>query len=89
MKPATLYTIAAVLAIAALFLVLTRANAKVQCRVCVEFRGRTNCASAAGATEQAAREGAQSTACGPIASGMDEQIGCGRATPTLVQCNPR
>lgn len=89
MKRSTLYTIAVVLAIAALFLVLTRANAKVQCRVCVEFRGRTNCATAAGATEQAARDGAQSTACGPVASGMDEQIGCGRTAPTLVECKPR
>lgn len=89
MKPATLYTIAAVLAIAALFFALTRANAKVQCRVCVEYRGRTNCAAAAGATEQAAREGAQSTACGPIASGMDEQIACGRAAPSSVECRPR
>ena len=89
MKRSNLYTIAVILAVAALFLVLTRANAKVQCRVCVEFRGRSNCAAAAGATERAALDGAQSTACGPIASGMDEQIACGRTTPTLQQCNPR
>jgi hypothetical protein len=89
MKRSTLYTIAAVLAVAALFFFMTTARAKVQCRVCTEFRGRTNCATAVGATEQAAREGAQSTACGPIASGMDEQIGCGRTQPTAVQCQPR
>src|SRR5437588_8884507 len=78
MRRTTLYSIAAVLAVAALFFFMTTARAKVQCRVCMEFRGRTNCASAVGPTEQAAREGAQSTACGPIASGMDEQIGCSR-----------
>ncbi len=68
MKRSTLYGIAAVLAVAALFFVMTTARAKVQCRVCVEFRGRTNCATAVGASPDAAREGAQSTACGPIAS---------------------
>ena len=89
MKRSTLYTIAAVLALAALFFIMTTARANVRCRVCVEFRDRTNCATAAGSTEQAAREGAQSTACGPIASGMDEQIGCGRTTPVSVKCESR
>jgi len=87
-KRSTLYTLAVVLAVAALFFVMTTARAKVQCRVCVTFHGRTNCARAVGPTEQAAREGAQATACGPIASGMDEQIGCGRIPPAVVQCQP-
>src|SRR5256886_7316877 len=52
---------------------MTTARAKVRCRVCMEYRGRTNCAAAVGPTEQAAREGAQSTACGPIASGMEDR----------------
>ena len=89
MKRSTLYSIAAAVGVAALFFFMTTARAKVKCRVCTEFRGRTNCASAVGATEQAAREGAQTTACGPIASGMDEQIGCGRTRPTQVQCESR
>jgi hypothetical protein len=88
MKRSTLYSIAGVLAVATLFFFMTTARAKVQCQVCMDFRGRTNCATAVGATEQAAREGAQSTACGPIANGMDEQIGCGRAEPVSVQCRP-
>ena len=87
-KRSTLYTLAAVLAVAALFFFMTTARAKVECRVCMEYRGRTNCAAAVGPTEQAAREGAQSTACGPIASGMDQQIGCGRTEPVSVQCKP-
>ena len=86
MKRSTLYGVAATLAVAGLFFVMTTARAKARCRVCVEFRGRTNCAAAAGATEQAAREGAQTTACGPIASGMDQQIGCGRVQPASVRC---
>ncbi len=89
MKRSTLYTLAAVFAVAALFFFMTTARAKVQCHVCMEFRGRTNCATAVGATQQAARDGAQTTACGPIASGMDEQIGCSRTPPALVQCQRR
>jgi len=88
-RRSTLYTLAAVLAVAALFFFMTTARAKVQCRVCMEFRGRSNCATAVGPTEQAAREGAQSTACGPIASGMDEQIGCSRTPPATAQCQAR
>ena len=89
MSRSTLYGIAAVLAVAALFFLMTTARAKVQCRVCMEFRGRTNCATAVGASAGAAREGAQSTACGPIASGMDEQIACGRTAPAVAHCRSR
>ena len=89
MKRSTVYSIAAVFAGAALFFFMTTARTKVQCRVCMEFRGRTNCATAVGATESAAREGAQTTACGPIASGMDEQIACGRSQPAVMQCQSR
>jgi predicted transcriptional regulator len=88
-KRSTLYTLAAVFTVAALFFFMTTARAKEECRVCMEFRGRTNCATAVGATERAARDGAQSTACGPIASGMDEQIGCSRTEPVSVQCKQR
>ncbi len=89
MKRSTLYAMAGVAAVAALFFFLTTVRAKVQCRVCMDFRGRSNCATAVGPTEQAAGEGAQTTACGPIANGMDAQIACSRARPTLVQCQPR
>ncbi len=89
MKRSTLYAIAAVLAVAALFFVMTTARAKVECHVCVDYHGRNNCATAVGATETAAHEGAQTTACGPIAQGMDQQIECGRIAPASAQCRPR
>ena len=89
MKRSTLYTIAAVLAVAALFFFMTTARAKVECRVCLDYRGRTNCATARGATQEAAHEGAQTTACGPIAQGMDQQIECSRTPVADVQCRPR
>jgi hypothetical protein len=89
MKRTTLYTLAAIFAVAALFLVMTMRSAAVECRVCLDYHGRSNCATARGPTEQAAREGAQTTACGPVANGMDQQIECGRMTPTVAQCRTR
>ena len=88
-KRSTLYGIAAVLAIAALFFFMTTARAKVECKVCMDYRGRYNCATAVGSNEKEAHEGAQSTACGPIAAGMDQQIECGRIPPAVAECRPR
>lgn len=58
-----------------------------ECRVCIEFNGRRDCRSAAGATEEEAKLAAQTTACGLLASGMDQSIACGRAVPETVQCS--
>ena len=89
MKRSTLYAVAAVAAVAALFFFMTTGRAKEQCRVCMDFRGRSNCATAVGQTRRQALEGARTTACGPIASGMDETIACGNTEPALVQCRTR
>jgi hypothetical protein len=86
MKSSTLYSIAAVLTVAALFFLMTTARARVQCHVCMEYKGRSNCASAIGPTRDAAGEAAQTTACGPIASGMDQQIECSRTPPASAEC---
>ena len=87
MKRSTIFSIAAILAVVALFFFMTMAPAKVECRICMDYHGRPNCATAQGPTEQAAREGAQTTACGPIASGMDQQIECGRIPPATAECH--
>lgn len=89
MKRSTLITLIVVAAIAGLFFYMTTARASSSCQVCVTYGGRSNCASAVGQSEADAREGAQTTACGPIASGMDESIACGRVQPTSVQCRTR
>jgi hypothetical protein len=88
-KRSTVLTLLAIIAIAGLFFYMTTAHAANRCEVCVTYRGRTNCATAAGETEKDAREGAQTTACGPLAAGMDESIACGRVQPASVQCRTR
>ena len=88
MKRSSVITIAAVLAVAALFFFMTTARAKVECRVCMDYHGGSNCATAIGPTVSAAQESAQQTACGPIASGMDQQIECSRIPPASAECRP-
>jgi hypothetical protein len=85
-KRSTLYTIAVLAAIAALFFFLTAGQAREECTVCMDFRGRTNCATASAPGRDEAIEGARSTACGPITAGMNESIACGNTQPDSVQC---
>ncbi|HEY6225429.1 MAG TPA: hypothetical protein VIW26_16720 [Gemmatimonadales bacterium] len=89
MKRSTVVTLAAIAAIAGLAIYSTTSQAGHRCQVCVTYHGRSNCAAAAGTTEQDAKEGAQTTACGMLASGMDQSIACGRVQPDSVQCRTR
>ena len=89
MKRSTLITLAVIAAVIGLFFYMSTARATEECTVCMEFNGRTNCATAAGRTPAEATETAQTTACGPIASGMNETIACGNRAPLSVQCRNR
>ena len=57
-----------------------------ECEVCIEFNGGRRCARGAGATQQEAKQGAQTAACGVLASGMDQTIRCQNTQPTSVTC---
>ena len=89
MKRSRWITIAVVAAVIALFFYMSTARANEECTVCVSFQGRSNCATAAGTTTAEARETAHSTACGPVARGMNETIACGNRDPVSVQCRSR
>ncbi|HEV2669932.1 MAG TPA: hypothetical protein VGU74_02480 [Gemmatimonadales bacterium] len=89
MKRPTLITLAVILVVIALFFYMSTARATQECTVCMEFNGRSNCATGAGNTAAEATETAHSTACGPIASGMNETIACGNRAPLNVQCRTR
>ena len=72
------------------FLAWTTVSAqKVECHVCVEFANGRNCATASAADEKSAVQGAQTTACGPLANGMDATIACGNTVPVTRECRPR
>lgn len=86
MKRSTVITIVAAVAFAALLLFSTVTSQQVECTVSVEYNGRGNSATASGATESEALQQAQTTACGPVVSGMNESIACGRIVPVAKSC---
>lgn len=53
--------------------------------VCMEFRGRTQCKTASGATKEAAIRTAGDAACSLIASGMTETMQCSHSEPKSVR----
>lgn len=86
MKQSTRITIAVALAFGALLLYSTLTSQNVECTVTIEYNGRSNTATASGASESEALQQAQTTACGPIIAGMNESIACGRAIPAKKFC---
>ena len=89
MKRSTGITLAVIAVVIALFFYMSTARASQECNVCVEFNGRSNCATAAGSTAAEATRTAQETACGPVVKGMNETIACGNQAPVSVQCRKR
>ena len=89
MKPRSLATIAALLFFIAFLTWSTLSAQKVKCNVCVRFNGKRNCAVASQATVEEAQRAAQSTACGPVTSGMNEAIACDRLEPETEQCSAK
>ena len=86
MKRSTLVTIAAVLVFGALLLFNTLTSQKYSCTVSVTYQGRSGTATASAASEHDATQQAQTTACGPITSGMNESIACSNTPPTKTEC---
>lgn len=86
MKRSTIITIAVAAAFGAMLLYSTLTSQNVECTVTVEYNGRSNSATASGASESQAMQQAQTTACGPIISGMNESIACGKVVPVVKSC---
>jgi hypothetical protein len=81
-----LLSLAVLVAFAAFLLWSTLTSQRVECSVAVEFKGGRNEAVASGASEADASREAQTAACGPLASGMDQSIACGRTPPLSRHC---
>jgi len=64
----------------------TLASQHSECRVCVAFKGGRNCATASAGSRSEATRNAQTTACGVLASGMNDAIACGNVVPEGVEC---
>jgi len=60
-------------------------QARYRVQLCMDYQGRTNCATASGSTEEFAIRAATSNACATIASGVTETMQCEHAAPTNVR----
>ena len=58
---------------------------QVKVEVCMEFRGRSNCGTAAAPSEEEAIHTATDNACAIISSGMTDSIACSGTPPTSVR----
>ena len=56
--------------------------------VCMEYNGRTNCATASGTTKEEAVRTATDVACATISAGMTESIQCSRTPPISITEQP-
>jgi hypothetical protein len=63
--------------------------AKVSCDVCIEFREKTECKTAAGANREEAQRTATDLACTSLASGMADSIACTNRPPTKLTCRDK
>ena len=85
-RPGKLLTLLVVLVFASFLLWSTLASQRVECTVTVAFANAQNTATASASSEADATREAQTTACGPLAQGMNESIACGRIPPISRQC---
>jgi hypothetical protein len=79
-------TIAVVLGFVLFLAWSTLSSQKAECTVTMEFDGRRATATASAASESDALNGARSTACGPISSGMNDRIACDSRPPVTHRC---
>jgi hypothetical protein len=59
---------------------------EVECDVCIEFKGRRNCATAAAASQPEAVRSGRTTACALLASGVRDGFACDSTPPASVSC---
>jgi hypothetical protein len=59
---------------------------RVQCEVCVEYKGRSACSTAQAADAGQAEAQALSGACSQVTGGVTETLECDRVPPTRRTC---
>ena len=79
-------TLAVVLAFVAFLLWSTLSGQRAECRVAVEYQGRSGTGSASGASEADALREAQTAACGPLTASMNDRIACSKTPPVTRHC---
>ena len=63
-----------------------REHLRVECDVCITFKGRTECRVGQGDSEDSAIAGANRAACAVLGSGVTDAMKCGATPPSSVRC---
>jgi hypothetical protein len=87
MRNTRILTVTFLIGMAAVLWWLSSGVNRVECRVCMDFGGRRNCATAAAETAAEAIQSARNTACGTIAGGVRDSIQCGNTPPSEQSCS--
>lgn len=82
----SLLTIVSLLVLAGILGWMTLRVQQVECEVCIEFKGRRNCATAAAVSKEEAVRGGRMTACALLASGVRDGFACDATQPSSVVC---
>lgn len=59
---------------------------RVECDVCFAFKGRTECRTGRGASEEMAIQSANTAACAVLGSGVSDAMQCGATPPASARC---
>jgi hypothetical protein len=79
-------TLLVIMGFVAFLLWSTLASQHVECSVAVQYQGKQGTATASGASEDEAAREAQTAACGPLTSSMNDRVACGRIPPVSRHC---
>jgi hypothetical protein len=82
----TLATIAGVALFAAFLYWSLRQQARVECDVCLTFRGHTECTVGQGESEALAIQAARTGVCAVLGSGVTDAVACSSLPPSSVRC---
>ncbi|MBC7925788.1 MAG: hypothetical protein H7039_09030 [Bryobacteraceae bacterium] len=80
-----LLILASVIAFFGLLTYLTLSPKQQRAKVCVEYEGRGNCATASGPSKEQAQRAATDTACATVASGMTASMSCSHKPPVSIE----
>ena len=81
MKKTTLLGILFAVAVLGYLVTSSFSSQPFHCKVCITYRGNTQCSSASGKTKEETRRTAVMTACGPISGGVIDANQCENTTP--------
>lgn len=87
MRRSTAITTVILLALAALMIWTSLQVGQVECRVCMTYQGRRECAAASAPTADDALRSATTMACATITSGRAQSLECGRTPPAESTCS--